>query len=213
MDDPLVPKRLEDAITMVGTCTDMCPRFERYRRERENNLTEFEFVRDRPFHSPVEGFTFLKIPGTKRVDHRKAVKMYERAAGDKTIPSDLRPPVVLKVCAFLGYPSTFVTIASLENSRPPLHALLEDKGFSAAHNFIRDRSRAVRTDFTMQHETGPLAIECHDRCARYHILAIHVLGGEPSFLAQEDRLLMNSEYGTNLFACEDSTVFPQPSKV
>lgn len=44
MDDPLVPKRLEDAITMVGTCIDMCPRFERYRRERENNLFEWETV-------------------------------------------------------------------------------------------------------------------------------------------------------------------------
>lgn len=38
-----------------------------------------------------------KIPGTKRVDHRHAVKIYERAAGDKTLPSDLRPPPVLKV--------------------------------------------------------------------------------------------------------------------
>ncbi len=38
-----------------------------------------------------------KIPGTKRVDHKRAVKMYERAAGDKTLPSDLRPPPVLKV--------------------------------------------------------------------------------------------------------------------
>jgi hypothetical protein len=38
----------------------------------------------------------LKIPGTKRVDHKRAVKMYERAAGDKTLPSDLRPPIVLK---------------------------------------------------------------------------------------------------------------------
>ena len=45
MDDPLVPKRLEDAINIVGTCTDMCPRFERYRREREKNLSEFEVVR------------------------------------------------------------------------------------------------------------------------------------------------------------------------
>jgi hypothetical protein len=44
MDDPLVPKRLEDAITIVGTCMDMCPRFERYRRERENNLFEWESV-------------------------------------------------------------------------------------------------------------------------------------------------------------------------
>ena len=44
MDDPLVAKRLEDAITIVGTCMDMCPRFERYRRERENNLFEWETV-------------------------------------------------------------------------------------------------------------------------------------------------------------------------
>lgn len=44
MDDPAVPKRLEDAITVVGTCTDMCPRFERYRRERENNLFQWETV-------------------------------------------------------------------------------------------------------------------------------------------------------------------------
>ena len=55
MDDPLVPKRLEDAITMVGTCMDMCPRFERYRRERENNLTEFEVVREGPFRSSLGG--------------------------------------------------------------------------------------------------------------------------------------------------------------
>ena len=54
MDDPLVPKRLEDAITMVGTCMDMCPRFERYRRERENNLTELETVREGLFYPPLE---------------------------------------------------------------------------------------------------------------------------------------------------------------
>ena len=43
-----------------------------------------------------------KIPGTKRVDHKRAVKIYERAAGDKTLPSDLRPPPVLKVCPALS---------------------------------------------------------------------------------------------------------------
>lgn len=46
MDDPNVPKRLEDAINIVGTCMDMCPRFERYRRERENNLDKWEIVRE-----------------------------------------------------------------------------------------------------------------------------------------------------------------------
>jgi hypothetical protein len=45
MDDPVVPKRLEDAITMVGTCMDMCPRFERYTREHGNQVDPLEAVR------------------------------------------------------------------------------------------------------------------------------------------------------------------------
>jgi hypothetical protein len=32
IDDPDKPKRLEDAITFVGTCQDMCPEFERIGR-------------------------------------------------------------------------------------------------------------------------------------------------------------------------------------
>ncbi|CDO70164.1 hypothetical protein BN946_scf185009.g15 [Trametes cinnabarina] len=159
MDDPLVPKRLDEAITMVGTCMDMCPRFERYRRERENNLDKWEV-----------------IPGTKRVDHKRAVKIYERAAGDKTLPSDLRPPPVLKK-----------TLDYL------FHDLLVREGFSQTYDFIRDRSRAVRNDFTMQHETGPLAIECHDRCARFHILALHLERDSPRFsIALEEQQLMNT---------------------
>ncbi|KAI0357231.1 hypothetical protein OH77DRAFT_1422786 [Trametes cingulata] len=159
MDDPLVPKRLDEAITMVGTCMDMCPRFERYRRERENNLDKWEV-----------------IPGTKRVDHKRAVKIYERAAGDKTLPSDLRPPPVLKK-----------TLDYL------FHDLLVREGFSQTYDFIRDRSRAVRNDFTMQHETGPLAIECHDRCARFHILALHLERDSPRFsVALEEQQLMNT---------------------
>ncbi|KAI0707481.1 SAC3/GANP/Nin1/mts3/eIF-3 p25 family-domain-containing protein [Cerioporus squamosus] len=159
MDDPLVPKRLDEAITMVGTCMDMCPRFERYRRERENNLDRWEV-----------------IPGTKRVDHKRAVKIYERAAGDKTLPSDLRPPPVLK--RTLDY---------------LFHELLVKEGFSQTYSFIRDRSRAVRNDFTMQHETGPLAIECHDRCARFHILALHLERDTRGFsVALEEQQLMNT---------------------
>ncbi|KAH9172536.1 SAC3/GANP/Nin1/mts3/eIF-3 p25 family-domain-containing protein [Lactarius sanguifluus] len=109
MDDPLVPKRLDEAITM------------RYRRDRENNLFNWEV----------------------RVDHKRA-------------PSDLRPPPVLK--RTLDY---------------LFRQLLPTEGFSPTFDFIRDRSRSVRNDFTMQHETGSLAIECHERCARFHILALH----------------------------------------
>ncbi|KAG6840779.1 hypothetical protein C0991_004384, partial [Blastosporella zonata] len=159
MDDPSVAKRLEDAITVVGTCMDMCPRFERYRRERENNLFQWEM-----------------IPGTKRVDHKRAVKIYERAAGDKTLPSDLRPPPVLKK-----------TLDYL------FHDLLAQGGFSATYDFIRDRSRSVRNDFTMQHSYGPEAIECHDRCARFHILALHLGRDITKFsIPLEEQQLMNT---------------------
>jgi nuclear mRNA export protein SAC3 len=73
------------------------------------------------------------------------------------------------------------------------HELIPQSGFTQTFNFIRDRTRAVRNDFTMQHETGCLAMECHDRCARFHILALHLMRDEPSFsIALEEQQLMNS---------------------
>ncbi|KAJ7057795.1 SAC3 domain-containing protein [Mycena amicta] len=180
MDDPLVPKRLEDAISIVGTCMDMCPRFERYRRERENNLFEWE-----------------TIPGTKRVDHKRAVKMYERAAGDKTIPSDLRPPLVLKK-----------TLDYL------FHDLIPRGGFSPTFNFIRDRSRAVRNDFTMQHNTDPLAMECHERCARFHILALYLERDREGFsIALEEQQLMNTLQSLKEFYNDQRETYESPAEL
>jgi len=73
------------------------------------------------------------------------------------------------------------------------HDLLPRGGFPQTAAFIRDRSRAVRNDFTMQHETGALAMECHDRCARFHILALHFVRDHPGFsVALEVQQLMNS---------------------
>ncbi|KAI9457223.1 SAC3/GANP/Nin1/mts3/eIF-3 p25 family-domain-containing protein [Lactarius psammicola] len=180
MDDPLVPKRLDEAITMVGTCTDMCPRFERYRRERENNLFNWEV-----------------IPGTKRVDHKRAVKMYERAAGDKTLPSDLRPPPVLK--RTLDY---------------LFRELLPTEGFSPTFDFIRDRSRSVRNDFTMQHETGSLAMECHERCARFHILALHLERDRTGFsIAMEEQQLMNTLQSLKEFYEDQRDHYESPNEL
>lgn len=73
------------------------------------------------------------------------------------------------------------------------HDLIPRGGFTQTYGFIRDRSRAVRSDFTMQHETGPLAMECHDRCARFHILALHLERDNAAFsVALEEQQLMNS---------------------
>ncbi|KAF5355602.1 hypothetical protein D9757_012910 [Collybiopsis confluens] len=178
MDDPLVPKRLSDAITMVGTCPDMCPRFERYRRERENNL----FIPWETYPPPNNTF-----PGssTKRINHAKAVKMYERAAGDKTLPSDLRPPLVLR--RTLDY---------------LFHDLMMNEGFIETFNFVRDRTRSVRNDFTMQHEQGEEAMRCHARSESSAVSALHFMtsneakekgkGGEGFSVNLEEQQLMNT---------------------
>ncbi|KZS99777.1 uncharacterized protein LAESUDRAFT_765210 [Laetiporus sulphureus 93-53] len=53
-----------------------------------------------------------------------------------------------------------------------------------------------RNDFAMQRERGPIAIECHDPCARFHILAIHLERDRQAFsLQMEEQELANMERG------------------
>ena len=74
------------------------------------------------------------------------------------------------------------------------HELLPHEGFEKTHDFIRDRSRAVRNDFTMQHDAGPLAMECHERCARFHIMALHLARKLPVYNEElEIQQLQNSK--------------------
>jgi hypothetical protein len=120
--------------------------------------------------------------------------MYERAAGDKTLPSDLRPPLVLKVDFPHNTHRRPRTYHSAQSTLDYLfHDLIPRGGFSPTCPFVRDRSRAVRNDFTMQHNTGPLAMECHERCARFHILALFLERDKEGFsVALEEQQLMNS---------------------
>ena len=55
-----------------------------------------------------------------------------------------------------------------------------------SYSFIRDRTRAIRNDFTLQNYNGPEAIECHERIARYHILCSHQLSDSPSVVIQQE---------------------------
>lgn len=60
---------------------------------------------------------------------------------------------------------------------------------------MRDRSRAVRNDFTIQQDRGPIAIDCHERCARFHILSLHLMSGVSGFDgALETQQLMNCAF-------------------
>ena len=80
------------------------------------------------------------------------------------------------------------------------HSLIPQVGFIESQAFVRDRSRAVRNDFTIQRETGSIAIECHERCTRYHILSLHKLYDVSSFdRAMEIQQLMNCMYLFSFF--------------
>ncbi|RKO86318.1 SAC3/GANP/Nin1/mts3/eIF-3 p25 family-domain-containing protein [Blyttiomyces helicus] len=151
--DPSKRYNLADAITVVGTCEDMCPEYERHEREYANDLMDFEKVR-----SGREGRR--EIPGTNRVDHQCAVKKYSRSAADSgtPLPCDLRPPMVLKR-----------TLTYL------LHTIIPTYGLEASHAFVRDRLRAIRKDLTIQNIRGLDAIDICEPIARFHILCAHRL--------------------------------------
>ena len=93
------------------------------------------------------------------------VKKFRRAAAglEEQLPSDLRPPEVLRAtCDYL-----FNDMIG--------HA----RSLASVHHFVWDRTRAIRNDFSIQQITKPedlrIAIECYERIARFHILSLHQL--------------------------------------
>jgi hypothetical protein len=64
--------------------------------------------------------------------------------------------------------------------------LIPRADFKETFTFIYDRTRAIRTDFTIQHENGPLAIECFQRCARFSIIGVHFFVGTNEWDANYD---------------------------
>ncbi|KAJ9102466.1 hypothetical protein QFC21_002866 [Naganishia friedmannii] len=167
--DPDKPTSLEDAIEFVGQCTEMCPLFEREEREYKKNVHPLEQKEGQP----------------GRIDPAKAVTMYHRSAAgiDQPLPSDVRTPATLKrTLDYLFYHVMTTQPPDLSEPPTPLSAL------RYTHGFIRDRTRGIRQDFTYQRHVGIAEnIECHERIARFHILAIHEMARleDAQFLKQE----------------------------
>ncbi|KDE05299.1 hypothetical protein MVLG_04331 [Microbotryum lychnidis-dioicae p1A1 Lamole] len=152
--DPLKPMRLDQATDFLGTCQDMCPAWEREEREYQNNVDALE-----------------RYPGTTRIDPARAVKAFHRpaAGNEQPLPSDVRPPPVLKK-----------TLDYL------FHHLLPTAPLHVTHPFLRDRTRSIRQDLTMQNIRGEAAIECNERIARYHVLALGTLREQSSFSESQE---------------------------
>ncbi|PBK88024.1 hypothetical protein ARMGADRAFT_997515 [Armillaria gallica] len=126
------------------------------------------------------------VPGTNNVDLRRAVKHYERGSGDRALPNEIRPgPVLEKTLDYLF----------LE--------LMPNLGFLATQNFIADRSRAVRNDFTLQRLVDACSIRCHDRCARFHILSLHLGRDIKTLDLQTEALLLSNTLTSLKEAYED----------
>lgn len=98
------------------------------------------------------------------------VKRYKRpAAGElPQLPSDIRPPLVLQKT--LNY-----LIEEVISGPEPLLKV---------HKFVWDRTRGIRNDFSIQQVTEledvRIAIDCFERTARFHILALHQLSEDTS---------------------------------
>ena len=109
------------------------------------------------------------------------VKRFARSAAgqEEQLPSDLRPPPVLKKT--LEYLMGNVAL-SVDN-------------LGSVHHFIWDRTRAIRNDFSIQQVSKPediqLAMECYEIIARFHILSLHQLAQEKKpyeeYDAQQER--------------------------
>ncbi|KAJ1734183.1 actin cytoskeleton and mitosis protein [Coemansia sp. Benny D160-2] len=140
---------------LVGTCTLMCPAFEREEREMKNALAPQEFA-----------------PGTRRADPRRAVKTFHRSAAgnEEPLPEDLRTGDTL-----LG------TLDYLVDS-----VVANDQTLVGCHGFVRDRTRSIRQDFTIQNIRDRRTVAACERIARFHILSLHVLCGHKDFAEQQD---------------------------
>ena len=126
------------------------------------------------------------------------VKRFRRSAAgyDEQLPSDIRPPLVLKKT--LDY-----LINDVVGGSDPL---------SAVHKFVWDRTRGIRNDFSIQQVTRTedlrIAIDCFERIARFHILSLHQLSRtdikDNEFDHHQEREQLNNTLLSLMYYYDDS---------
>ena len=150
IDDPDKPKKLSEAIDFKGTCEEMCPRFEQITRIMEHDVKNLERAQG------PDG-TMWPVP-------QKMIKAYGRSSAgqDAPLPDDIRTPGALR--RTLDY--MIREIIGGGNNLPTVH------------NFLWDRTRSIRRDFTFQQASLAAAdyadeIYCLETIARFHVIALH----------------------------------------
>eukprot|EP01113_Clastostelium_recurvatum_P044514 TRINITY_DN7527_c0_g1_i8.p1 TRINITY_DN7527_c0_g1~~TRINITY_DN7527_c0_g1_i8.p1 ORF type:complete len:2087 (+),score=538.50 TRINITY_DN7527_c0_g1_i8:73-6333(+) len=144
------PAPSEDKIKahLVGSCMRMCPPKEIYEREMSGDISPYEKC----------------VPASEPDKTAWMVKKYRRNTADVTLtetnPEEVRPPDML-----------LSTMDHLANRIMDM----KDVPFATSYNFLWDRTRGIRQDFTPQHVINPLVVSIHERIARFHIMAYHIL--------------------------------------
>ncbi|EPE29720.1 leucine permease transcriptional regulator [Glarea lozoyensis ATCC 20868] len=150
LDDPEKAKKLSEAIDFKGICQEMCPIFERATRINESDVKQAEM-------SPG-------ADGNLYVSPEKMVKANARSAAgqDAPLPMDVRSPATLRKT--LDYIFNEVLGDNLEN-------------LYNVHNFLWDRTRAIRRDFVFQSSMDPSEMShqtyCLERIVRFHAISLH----------------------------------------
>ncbi|KAG9032526.1 hypothetical protein FRB95_001362 [Tulasnella sp. JGI-2019a] len=99
------------------------------------------------------------VPGTDEPDYTRMVKAFARPndSNNVKLPSEIRPaPVLQRTVDYLFH-----------------KVLSQASSWISVQEFIFDRTRAIRQDFTIQGDRSPIAVECHERIARFLILSLH----------------------------------------
>ncbi|KAE8451898.1 hypothetical protein EG329_002739 [Mollisiaceae sp. DMI_Dod_QoI] len=187
IDDPDVPKRLEDAIVFKGTCNDMCPELEAAERIVERRYDQFEkdYLDDGSFSAIANPSKMIK-------------KLARSAAGQEApLPIDVRTVTALK--ATLDY---------------LIDEILDKMDLAAVHGFIWDRTRAIRRDFVFH--TYLTTEELLDRIyvletiARFHVIALHQMSRKgvnaPDFVEQQEHEQLGKTLVSLVHAYEDCEV-------
>jgi hypothetical protein len=150
LDDPEKAKKLSEAIDFKGICQEMCPIFERATRINESDVKQAEMT--------------LGADGNMYVAPEKMVKANARSAAgqDAPLPMDVRSPSTLR--RTLNYMFNEVLGKNVEN-------------LYNVHNFLWDRTRAIRRDFVFQSSMDVVEMShqtyCLERIVRFHAISLH----------------------------------------
>ncbi|KAF7591252.1 hypothetical protein BBP40_001813 [Aspergillus hancockii] len=184
MADPNQPTYLNQAITPVGTCTSMCPEFERVERIVQKMVDKSEKF----LHPSTNSLQNLET---------KMLKRFRRSAAgyDEQLPSDIRTPKTL-----------LQTMNYLIR-----HVLGGPEPLGLIHKFVWDRTRSIRNDLSVQQLTQEdhvkMAVTCLERIARFHIASLHLLSSpanEEPFDRHQEREQLNNTMLSLMYYYDDN---------